>query len=133
VCEVDSTGNLISVVERLNVSLQGNKIECNDEHLPRELSLDTHVSMNFWCFYPSVFKFIEKLFREFLSANISNPKAEFFIPIVADRFIKDREGVIKVINTSAQWFGVTYKEDAPAVKEMLQKLIANGDYPEKLW
>lgn len=133
VCEVDGAGNLVSVVERLNVSRKDNVIACDDEHKPRELPLDTHVSMNFWCFHPSIFDFSKKIFREFLSKNISNPKAEFFIPIVADRFIKDGAGVIKVIHTSAQWFGVTYKEDAPAVRASLKKLVDNGEYPLNLW
>jgi dTDP-glucose pyrophosphorylase len=133
VCEVDKKGNLVSVAERLNVSRQGNKIVCNDEHLPKELPLDTHVSMNFWCFHQSVFEYTKKVFKEFLAENVSNPKAEFFIPIVADKFIKDGEGVIKVIPTSAKWFGVTYKEDAPMVRESLRKLVNAGEYPENLW
>ena len=133
VCEVDGDGNLVSVVERLNVSRQGDRIVCNDEHLPRELSLDTKVSMNFWCFHPSLFAYSKKVFQEFLSENISNPKAEFFIPIVADKFIKDGEGVIKVIPTSSKWFGVTYKEDAPMVRQSLRKLVDAGEYPENLW
>ncbi len=133
VCEVDGEGNLVSVVERLNISLQENIISCDDEHLPRHLSLDTHVSMNFWCFSPSVFSYTEKLFKEFLTENIGLPKSEFFIPIVADRFIKENRGIIKVIPTLAQWFGVTYKEDAPFVKEKLMRLIKNGEYPENLW
>jgi len=133
VCEVDNKGNLVSVVERLNVAQVGNKIVCNDEHLPKELPLNTHVSMNFWCFHQSVFDYIKKIFKEFLEENASNPKAEFFIPIVADKYIKDGEGVIKVIPTSAKWFGVTYKEDAPMVRESLMKLVNAGEYPAKLW
>jgi len=133
VCQVDNKGNLVSVVERLNVSMVEDKIVCNDEHLPKELPLDTHVSMNFWCFHPSVFDYTKKIFKEFLAENASNPKAEFFIPIVADRYIKEREGVIKVINTSAQWFGVTYKEDAPMVRESLMKLLKAGEYSSNLW
>ena len=70
--------------------------------------------------------------KEFLAENATNPKAEFFIPIVADKYIKEGEGVIKVIPTSAKWFGVTYKEDAPMVRESLRKLINAGDYPENL-
>ncbi len=133
VCEVDKSGNLKSVVERLNVSLQGDKIFCSDEHFPRQLPLDTYVSMNFWCFSTSVFDYIEKLFKDFLQQNINKPKAEFFIPIVADRFIKEKAGIIKVIHTSAKWFGVTYKDDAPFVQESLMKLIEEGEYPENLW
>ena len=133
VCQVDNKGNLVSVVERLNVSKVGDKIVCNDEHLPKELPLNTQVSMNFWCFHPSVFDYTKKIFKEFLAENASNPKAEFFIPIVADKYIKEREGVIKVINTSAQWFGVTYKEDAPMVRESLMKLLNAGEYSSNLW
>lgn len=133
VCEVDDKGNLVSVVERLNVSRQGDQIVCNDEHLPKNLPLDTHVSMNFWCFHPSIFSFTQKQFLKFLHESGINPKSEFFIPIVADHFIKDRAGVIKVIHTSAQWFGVTYKEDAPAVKKKLQWLVEHGEYPTPLF
>jgi NDP-sugar pyrophosphorylase family protein len=133
VCQADKSGNLISIAERLNIARQNDHILCDDSQQPKELSVDSQVSMNFWCFDPSVFNYSEKLFHEFIGANINNPKAEFFIPIVADRFIKDKVGDIKVIPTSSQWFGVTYKEDAPEVKESLDKLVNTGEYPSRLW
>jgi hypothetical protein len=89
--------------------------------------------MNFWCFDTSVFSYTERLFHEFVSKNIHNPKSEFFIPIVADRFIQSESARIRVIPTTAQWFGVTYKEDAPAVKESINALVNGGEYPKKLW
>ena len=64
---------------------------------------------------------------------MSKPKAEFFIPIVADKFINEGKGVIEVIPTSAQWFGVTYKEDAPEVEAKLNEMINQGVYPKSLW
>ncbi len=133
VCQVDNHGNLTSIAERLNIKTQNGSIVCDDNMLPRELPLDSQASMNFWCFDPAVFAISEGLFHEFVSKNIHNPKSEFFIPIVADRFIKDGIGAIKVIPTSAQWFGVTYKEDAPAVKESINVLVNSGEYPKKLW
>lgn len=133
VCQVDQSGNLTSIAERLNIAKKEGKIICDDDQEPRELPLDSQVSMNFWCFHPSIFPYSERLFREFLQKNIQNPKAEFFIPIVADQFITDGEGVIKVIPTSAQWFGVTYKEDAPEVQESLRQLVESGEYPTSLW
>jgi NDP-sugar pyrophosphorylase family protein len=133
VCQVDQSGNLTSIAERLNIAKKGGKIVCDDDQEPRELALDSQVSMNFWCFHPSIFPYTERLFHEFLRKNIANPKAEFFIPIVADQFISDGEGVIKVIPTSAQWFGVTYKEDAPEVQESLRQLVDAGEYPTSLW
>jgi len=132
VCEVDKKNNLTSIRERLTISLQKNQIVCEDGQEPRVLPIDAQASMNFWCFDQSIFNYSQKLFDEFLDQNISNPKAEFFIPIVADRYIKDGEGIIKVIPTSAQWFGVTYKEDAPIVRGSLAKLVAQGEYPKSL-
>ncbi len=133
VCQVDQRGNLTSIAERLNISRQGDKIVCDDNQEPKELPLDSQVSMNFWCFHPSIFSYSEKLFLEFLRENIDKPKAEFFIPIVADRFINDGVGVIKVIPTSSQWFGVTYKEDAPVVQRSLNQQVESGAYPASLW
>jgi hypothetical protein len=41
--------------------------------------------------------------------------------------------VIKVIPTAAQWFGVTYKEDAPVVQRKLDALVKDGAYASSLW
>ncbi|RYY22922.1 MAG: nucleotidyltransferase [Chitinophagaceae bacterium] len=134
VCQADASGNLTGIAERLNISRQADgRIICDDDQEPKELPVDSQVSMNFWCFSTSIFDYSQKLFNDFLDKNLNAPKAEFFIPIVADQFINDGSGVIKVIPTSSQWFGVTYKEDAPEVKESLNKLVENGEYPAKLW
>jgi len=74
----------------------------------------------------------EKDFKQFIAENRIVPKAEFLIPAVVDNFIKDG-GVVRVITTSAQWFGVTYKEDAPAVQKQLNDLISAGEYSTNLW
>ncbi|QEC45418.1 nucleotidyltransferase family protein [Pseudobacter ginsenosidimutans] len=133
VCQVDAEGNLSAIAERLNIQQQDGKILTDDNQEPKELALDSKVSMNFWCFDPAVFTYTENMFREFEAANRTNPKAEFFIPLVADQFIKDKAGVIRVIPTSSKWFGVTYKEDAPEVKAALEALVAAGEYPPALW
>jgi len=134
VCEVDAKNNLISIAERVKIYRdENNKITYEEGDKKFEVPSDSKVSMNFWCFDPSVFAFIEKIFLEFLSENISNPKSEFFIPIVGDRFIKEGKGAIEVIPTSAKWFGVTYKEDAPDVQKSLNTLISDGVYPDNLW
>ena len=133
VCQVDTDGNLASIAERLNISEQDGKIICDDDREPREISRDSKVSMNFWCFSPYVFDFSEELFHAFLDKNIAVPKSEFFIPIVADDYIRLGKGVIRVIPTSSSWFGVTYKQDAPAVKAAIDQLVSSGEYPGGLW
>ena len=133
VCDVDEKGNLVSITERTKIYKEGNEIVFEDNGEKRKVSFHSKVSMNFWCFHSSVFELTEKLFHQFLTDHINEPKSEFFIPIVADHFIKEEGGIIKVISTSSQWFGVTYKEDAPVVAKSLNQLIDKGDYPQSLW
>ena len=133
VCQVDGNSNLVSIIERTKIFPEGDQIfyEEKSEKLP--IPANTPVSMNFWGFHPTVFEFIQKLFIEFLQENRNDPKAEFFIPIIGDKFIKDSGNAIKVIPTEAQWFGVTYKEDKPFVVESIAELKRQGVYPSQLW
>jgi len=134
VCEVDGQNNLVAIYERLKIYREnGTIIYENPEGGKEPVSEDAKASMNFWCFHPSIFEFIEKGFQAFLDQNIGNLKSEYLIPFVADQWIKAGEGVIKVIPTSAQWFGVTYKEDAPIVQKSLSDQVASGAYSDNLW
>lgn len=133
VCSVDRSGNLTGVVERLNIAEQDGQILVGDGMEPKQLSEGTIVSMNFWCFDPAVFSYSSKLFKEFLAERGNEEKSEFFIPLVADRFMHEQAGKVEVIPTSAIWFGVTYKEDAPAVRTAIENLLLTGEYPAGLW
>jgi NDP-sugar pyrophosphorylase family protein len=133
VCEVNAQGELVSINERTKIYRENGKIVYEEGDGKHEVAETAQASMNFWGFDPSVFSFIEELFHKFLKEKGSEPKAEFFIPIVGDAFIKEGKGKIIVIPTSAQWFGVTYKEDAPTVKKDIQDLVAAGEYPSSLW
>jgi NDP-sugar pyrophosphorylase family protein len=132
VCTLDNVGNLVGIAERINIGKKDGKILVDDGLEPKELSTSTRVSMNFWCFDPSYFSYTQKLFREFLQQHGQELKSEFFIPIVADQFIREG-GKVEVIPTTSSWFGVTYKEDAPFVEKSLNDLIQKGEYPERLW
>jgi UTP-glucose-1-phosphate uridylyltransferase len=133
VCEVDEMQNLISIKERTRIYKEDGNIVYEDESGKHTVSSDSSVSMNFWCFDPALFATIEKLFHDFVQKNTANLKAEFFIPIVAEDFMENRDGHISVIPTSSQWFGVTYKDDAPVVKASVDKLVADHVYPASLW
>jgi NDP-sugar pyrophosphorylase family protein len=134
VCEVDENNNLVSIHERTKIyrNASGNiTYEEGDKIFP--VPDTSKVSMNFWCFDPAVFGFIEKIFAEFLTKSGRDLKSEFFIPIIGDRFIHEGRGKIKIIPTDSSWFGVTYKEDAPGVQESITKLVTSGVYPGKLF
>jgi dTDP-glucose pyrophosphorylase len=133
VIQVSDKGELAGINERTKVARENGVIQYEEQGEKFELPEDTKVSMNFWCFDPGVFPVTEKMFHAFLETGINDPKSEFFIPIVADQYVKEGSGVIKVIPTSSQWFGVTYKEDAPVVKKSVDDLVASGEYPSNLW
>lgn len=134
VCEVDQNHNLIAIKEMLKIYRDnGQMVNELPDGTKIPIPEDAKASMNFWCFARSIFPFLQEQFQKFLSENINSPKAEFLIPETADKFINSGKGVIKVIPTSSQWFGVTYKEDAPVVKESLHQLVNEGLYPQKLW
>jgi NDP-sugar pyrophosphorylase family protein len=133
VCEVDDSHNLVSINERTKIYRDGEKVVYEDEKGLHEVSGNSSVSMNFWCFHPELFSRTKILFEAFIPANKANLKSEFFIPIIADDFIRVEGNNIKVIPTTSQWFGVTYKEDAPGVKVNIDKLIADKVYPPSLW
>jgi NDP-sugar pyrophosphorylase family protein len=133
VCQVDADDNLVSIKERTKIYREGNKIIFEEEDKKHQVPFNSSVSMNFWCFHQSLFPATEKLFHQFVKDNSHNLKSEFFIPIIAEDFMQHHGGAIKVIPCSSQWFGVTYKEDAPVVKANVDKLVADGEYPSSLW
>lgn len=133
VCAVDDKNHLVSIVERTKIYEEHGKVYYEEGDAKVEVDGASSVSMNFWCFPTEIFALSEKLFAQFLQENKENPKSEFFIPIVADHFIKHDNGMVKVIPTSATWFGVTYKEDAPMVQAGLTALLDANVYPQKLW
>lgn len=134
VCEVDDNNNLISINERTKIYRnESGEITYEEDGKTFPVPDASKVSMNFWCFDPSVFIFIKKIFKEFLDKSGKEMKSEFFIPIIGDRFIHEGKGKIKIIPTASSWFGVTYKEDAPMVQQSLNALIQSGIYPNKLF
>jgi len=134
VCEVDGSGFLTGVVERTSISRIDGVIQYKDDagalHPVPEASA---VSMNFWGFTPSFFGYLRSMFAEFVKENGMNPKSEFFIPLVANKLVKTGEATIKVLNTQAEWFGVTYKEDRPWVVARFENLAKEGTYPSPLF
>jgi hypothetical protein len=99
----------------------------------RELSDDTPVSMNFWGFPAGVFPDLRRYFDEFLAASGKEPKAECYLPMAADWFIKNKLLDIRALPANSEWFGVTYKEDRESAVKRIACLTARGVYPASLW
>ena len=53
--------------------------------------------------------------------------------MVVDELLQAKEATVKVLHSADKWFGVTYKEDKPAVEAAIQALKNAGLYPDNLW
>jgi len=133
VCKVSHDGYLEEIIERTKVFQEGETVIFEEDGEKYPLAIDTRVSMNFWGFTPEVFKLSEELFRDFAHEHHSDPKAEFFIPIIVETLLNSEGADFKVVPTDSKWFGVTYKEDKPVVQASIDELIKEGVYPENLW
>jgi NDP-sugar pyrophosphorylase family protein len=134
VCDVDADHNLTDINERTSITRAANgKVFYEDNAGSHEVSENSLVSMNYLCFAPGFIDLCEEQFNTFLDERMNEPKSEFFIPTATKYFIQSGKGVVKVIPTSAKWFGVTYKEDAPGVQASIHALVASGEYPPALW
>ena len=135
-CRVDEQGNLCSVTERTKITPAGDHAVYTDDGTEIVLSMDTIVSMNCWGLTPDIFAKMGARFGDFMKALplSENPlKQEFYLPFAVEDIMKSGEATVKVYNTDAVWYGVTYKEDKPAVVAGIREMIANGTYPAGLW
>lgn len=114
-CEIEK-GYLKSVVEHTSINKNS------------EIPLDSMVSMNMWGFDINIFDVLEQDFTLFLN-DLKNPlKDEFYLPSVVDNMIKTQSAKVKVLETLDKWYGVTYKEDLPTVKNAINQMIREGLY-----
>ncbi len=127
-CQVENH-QLVDIVETHNIEKVNHQAVTEGKVLP----LDTVVSMNMWGLYPEFFSILEARFETFLSSLKDNDlKSEYLLPTIIGDLLHEQKATVEVLTSHDQWFGVTYQEDKYMVKESIQKLIAEGKYPEKL-
>ena len=127
-------GNLLSITES-KLEYQGDKIIAKALETGNEFEVDKEdlVSMNMLTFDLSIFPFIERRMDTFFKENENNlENCEFLIPIEMERAIEEGKEV-KVLDTNASWYGVTYREDLEEVRNAINELIKQGEYPSNLW
>jgi NDP-sugar pyrophosphorylase family protein len=133
ICEVNQNDELKSIVETKKIFKRGNLIISEEpDGSEKQLTGNETVSMNIWGFKPSIFPVLEEKFIQFLKAEIDQPKSEMYIPSVVFEMIEEGEATVKVLKTDSPWFGVTYKEDKPAVVNKIKSLVEKGEYPAEI-
>jgi hypothetical protein len=135
VCTVNQDRFLVEIRERTRIEKFGQIVKyTEDGENWVEIPGESVVSMNMWGFTPSLFPELEVRFQHFLQENRDNiQKAEYFLPDVVGDLIRENKARVRVLSTNERWFGVTYKQDKPRVKQAIRDLIRQGVYPENLW
>ena len=137
VCEEDGDHFLTRVTERTRIEKDGPDARFTEDGgatwLP--LSGDTIVSMNLWGFTRSFLEEAWARFPAFLDRTLAeNPlKGEFYLPGVVTQLLDEGKARVKVLRSGDRWYGVTYKEDKPAVVKAIAGMTAAGLYPDRLW
>ena len=132
---VTENGYLRSIVERTKIYKDPAGAHFEDENGETViLPADTPVSMNFWGFTPEIFKDGEQYFERFLKTEHPDPlKSECYLPNVVGEMIENGCCEVEVLETSSQWYGVTYQEDKANVTAKIRMMIEQGEYPDGLW
>lgn len=130
ICRVNDQGFLTDIRETRGIV----KTEDGATVEGEPIDVNCHVSMNMWGLTPEFIGLLEQGFREFFQ-NIGGNEltAEFLLPTYIGQLLRAGRVSVKVLETTDKWFGVTYKEDKPAVAESFQKLIADGVYRKNLF
>ncbi len=132
VCEsVD--GYLSKIVETDGIKRTDAGVVGGDDE--RVLGDNALCSMNFWGFTPDIFEKMESRMIHFLDNDVAgNPlKSEALLPNDVGELINEGTLKVSVLQTTEQWFGVTYQEDKPNVLATFKNFQTTGVYPEKLW
>ncbi len=136
VCEETADRFLTQVTERTKIEKgEPPRFTEDDGKTWTELPGDTIVSMNMWGFNRSFLEEAWKRFPAFLDKALAeNPaKAEYFLPTVVSQLIDEGRARVKVLRSEDKWYGVTYREDKPAVVAAIAEKTAAGLYPDSLW
>ncbi len=134
VCSTDDNGNLSGLKECCGIEREGDGAAyTDDDGVKHSFTGDELVSMNMWNFTPSIFDEIESQFVDFLKERGTEMKSEFYIPSVVNEMLASDRAAVNVLRSTAQWFGVTYREDKDFVQQSIAKMVEEGVYPKSLW
>ena len=133
ICTTNPENYLTGVTERTHIEKKGKDIVFIEGDKAEKLSGKEVVSMNFWGFTPAILQELSKIFKSFMKERSQELKSEFYIPYATNILVEQGMIRVKVLESDAKWFGVTYSEDKEMVMEKLSSLTAEGKYPDKIW
>ena len=133
ICSMDENNILKTVTECKGIERSNHVINYNGENGRATLDSQSLVSMNIWGFHPRLFGLLENGFKDFVAANTTSARAEFYISNYANQLINEGTCTFAVLPNNEKWYGVTYQEDKATVQDAFKKMTAEEKYPSPLW
>lgn len=137
ICVTNDRKELVSVTERTRIEKRDGGIAFSEDggETWTSLPVETVVSLNMWGFTKSILEEIRDGFPAFLDEGLKNNpmKCEYFLPAVVSRLVAEDKASVAVLKSHDKWYGITYKEDKPAVVSALRRMKEEGIYPQHLW
>ena len=120
VCDVQN-GLLAEVIETegLFYNESNNEIACVEGNI---LKPDTPVSMNLWCFHPSILSSLQSLWEEFLEENSHSETAECLLPVCISTLMDRQDFQVSTVPSQEEWTGLTNPDDLELVRNKINNL-----------
>lgn len=133
ICQTDGDGLLARIDETRGIVKTAGGAEVEKNGHRRALDLESIVSMNMWMLTPDFMAVLREGFPAF-RAGLKDPlKDEYLLPDIVDKLLQKGAATVRVLPTDGRWYGVTYREDLPAVAAEMKKLHDSGAYPPALY
>lgn len=132
-CTIDKD-YLVHIKKFNNIHFNDNQEIISDE-INDDLIFDyqASTSINFWIFHPSIFRFLEDKFSQFLKKDSSELESTFSLYSVINNMIKENQLEVIVRKTNERCSGIYNREDKEYLIERIRDLIEMDIYPKMLW
>ncbi len=120
VCDVQN-GLLAEVIETEGLFLNEStkEITCIGGNV---LEPNTPVSMNLWCFHPSILGSLQSLWEKFFDENRQSETAECLLPVCISTLMDLYDFQISTVPSEEEWTGLTNPDDLELVRNKIYNL-----------
>jgi dTDP-glucose pyrophosphorylase len=128
-CQVDTEGAIVSIVEWKDIRDRGASIDGVDLQ-GRRADLDGSglVSMNLWGLPQEVFPAL----RHQADSQDASDDGEFLLSSAMHSLLMAQQVTVRLLPSRSPWFGLTHPADLPTVQARLRQLTAAGKYSTPL-
>ena len=126
----EENGYLKRVKEYKNIVACEGEICAKEKELCLPLDPLAITSVNMWGFSSDIVEKCKQGFANFIETTPYDMllTQEYYLPTAVSNLIDEGRATVKVLNTAATWYGITYREDLQTVSEKIKAFEIAGDY-----